>query len=68
MRKVMYIFAAGDFPPGSGSLQVTTLQCGRSPWGASDAGKPVPYSNSGQVQCVLLLQVFSQPLEWGQWG
>lgn len=62
MRKVMYIFAQGDFPPGSGSLQVITLQCGQSRWGATDAGKPVPCQHRGQVQCILLLQVFSQPL------
>lgn len=64
----MYIFAPGEFPTGSGSLQVITPQCGRSPRGATDAGKPVPCRHHGHVQGILLLQVFSQLLGWGQCG
>lgn len=45
MRKVMYIFAQGDFPPSSGSLQVITLQCGQSPWGT----RPLPTPWAGPV-------------------
>lgn len=64
----MYIFAQGDFLPGSGSLQVITLQWGQSPRGATSAGKPVPCRHPGQVQGFSPSQVFSHPLGWGWWG
>lgn len=48
MRKVMDI--CRDFPPGSGSLPVTILWCGLSPWGATSAVEPLPCCLCGQVQ------------------